>query len=218
MNVSDDLAPLLGANLKKGKVLDRAVFHEFLAKERIPSRILAEAKVACWTGRQLGATVVLLGDIDVSHGTPQVMFTLLDTASANEPELFDTEFPLAPFSDADVVELEPFGPLAKPVITREGEVLYAFGSRGIKGPTCGRNPNPSYTEEARQARLNGSIVLDAVVKTDGKLDEGRILRGLPFGLNQQALAIIRDWRCAPGRKDGQPVPVLVAFEIGFRIK
>jgi len=143
---------------------------------------------------------------------------MLKVTSPNEPEMFGTDLALPQFSDADIVELEPFGPLAAPVASRDGSPLYTFGTGGIKGPVCKHNHNPSYTEEARQARVKGSIILDAVVKTDGTLEEARILRGLPFGLNGQALAATRSWRCEPGLKEGKPVSVLVAFEINFQMK
>jgi TonB family protein len=78
-------------------------------------------------------------------------------------------------------------------------------------------PNPSYSERARKYKANGPLEAEAIVNSDGKLESIRIVRGLPFGLNENTIAAMRTWRCNPAHKDGKPVPTLVQFEVNFRL-
>jgi TonB family protein len=80
--------------------------------------------------------------------------------------------------------------------------------------------NPEYTPEALRAKLEGTVLLQAVVRTHGVPSDISVLRSLDrrFGLDQQAVAALRQWRFAPGQRAGQPVPVLVQVEMNFSLK
>ncbi len=78
-------------------------------------------------------------------------------------------------------------------------------------------PNPPYTEGARKLRLNGTVTAEAVINSEGKLENIRVVRGMPGGLNETVIATLRTWRCYPALKDGEPVPVIVPFIITFRL-
>ena len=75
--------------------------------------------------------------------------------------------------------------------------------------------NPSYTPEALRAKVDGSVVLQAVVRTHGGVTNVAVVRSLDsrFGLDKQAIDAVRQWRFAPGQRLGQPVPVLVQIDI-----
>jgi TonB family protein len=65
--------------------------------------------------------------------------------------------------------------------------------------------------------VSGSIVTEAVLNTNGRLENLRISRGLPGGLNETTLATMRTWRCSPAQMDGKNVPVRIQFEVNFRL-
>jgi periplasmic protein TonB len=69
-------------------------------------------------------------------------------------------------------------------------------------------------------RLEGVVVLNCVVQTDGTCADIRVVRSLDtvFGLDQQAIASAREWRFRPGTRLGEPVPVQVTLEIAFSIR
>jgi protein TonB len=100
-----------------------------------------------------------------------------------------------------------------------GDEPYGVGN-GVSAPIPLRRPPPAYTPEAMRARLQGVVVLNCVVRPDGRCSDIRITRSLDtmFGLDQQAIASARDWVFRPGMRMGQPVPVLVTLEIGFTIR
>jgi TonB family protein len=72
-----------------------------------------------------------------------------------------------------------------------------------------------YTDEARTAAIEGTVVLDLVVDETGRARDIQVVQGLGHGLTEAALVALRDCRFSPGEKDGQAVPVRVR---GFKIR
>jgi periplasmic protein TonB len=72
-----------------------------------------------------------------------------------------------------------------------------------------------YTEEARTAGIEGTVVLDLIVGEDGRVRDISVVTGLAHGLDQAAKQALLDCHFTPGEKDGKPVPVRVR---GFKIK
>lgn len=91
---------------------------------------------------------------------------------------------------------------------------------GITMPKVISEVKPQYTPEAMQARIEGTVILTAVVRTDGRTGDIAITKSLDteYGLDEQAVAAIRGWRFEPGRKDGKPVAVRVTIELSFTLK
>ena len=86
-------------------------------------------------------------------------------------------------------------------------------------PRVAHQQAPRYTAEALRARIEGTVVLQAVVRTHGVPTDISVVRSLDarLGLDQQAVAALREWRFAPGQRAGHPVPVLVQIEMRFEI-
>jgi protein TonB len=77
---------------------------------------------------------------------------------------------------------------------------------------------PLYTEEARRQALEGDVVLEIVVRRDGSVGDVRVLQALGSGLEQRAIAAVRQWRFAPATRLGGPVDVLVEVAVGFTLR
>ncbi len=76
-----------------------------------------------------------------------------------------------------------------------------------------------YTEEARQAGLEGTVVLDIVVGEDGWVRDVMILKGLGHGLSEAAVRALKACRFTPGERDGEPVAVRVPrFKVVFALR
>lgn len=78
-------------------------------------------------------------------------------------------------------------------------------------------PDPEFSEEARKAKYQGTVVLWLVVGADGHTHDIRVQRSLGMGLDEKAIEAIRRWRFEPARKDGNPVAVQVNVEVNFRL-
>jgi protein TonB len=94
---------------------------------------------------------------------------------------------------------------------------YRPGS-GITAPTILQEVKPDYTEDARRRSLSGDVVLEIVVRSDGRVGAVRIVQGLGAGLDQRAVEAVRQWRFAPARRFGTPVDVLVEVAVEFRLR
>jgi len=94
---------------------------------------------------------------------------------------------------------------------------YRPGS-GVEPPRLLREVKPQYTEEARRAGVTGEVVLEIVVRRDGGVGDVRVLDGLGAGLDEKAVAAVRQWRFAPAQRLGSPVDVLVEVAVEFRLR
>lgn len=79
-------------------------------------------------------------------------------------------------------------------------------------------PRPGYTEEARQARIQGMVLIQLVVDAEGKVRDAEIIKGLPMGLDQNALETVRQWTFKPATREGKPVPVYYNVTVSFSLQ
>jgi TonB family protein len=76
---------------------------------------------------------------------------------------------------------------------------------------------PEYSDEARKAKFQGTVLIDIVVDEKGNPRDFRIVRPLGLGLDEKAIEAVQKWRFRPGVKDGKPVPVFARIEVNFRL-
>ncbi|MBZ5602869.1 MAG: energy transducer TonB [Acidobacteriia bacterium] len=88
---------------------------------------------------------------------------------------------------------------------------------GIIAPRPMEKTAAEYTDEARLARLEGSVLVTLRVDADATVRDVHVSRSLGFGLDQQAVEAVRQWKFLPGTKEGNPVPVLTRAEVNFRL-
>ncbi|MDI9613715.1 MAG: energy transducer TonB [Acidobacteriota bacterium] len=94
---------------------------------------------------------------------------------------------------------------------------YVAGS-GVKDPVAVLQPLPAYTEDARKARIEGAVLIQAIIRKDGTVDNFKVLRGLGHGLDESAIKTIASkWRFRPGTLNGVPVDVQANIEVVFRL-
>lgn len=92
--------------------------------------------------------------------------------------------------------------------------------KGVTAPKLIKESKPQYTADARRARIQGVVHVEAVIQTDGTVGAVRVSRSLDkeFGLDDQAVRAVKGWRFVPAQKDGGAVPVLVEIEMSFTLK
>ncbi len=92
------------------------------------------------------------------------------------------------------------------------------GVGGLTYPGCTSCPDPKYTPAARDANVQGTVVLQAVIGQDGVATGIRIIRGLGLGLDEQAVNAVQSWKFSPAHgPNGDPVATIVPIEITFRL-
>ena len=89
---------------------------------------------------------------------------------------------------------------------------------GVTMPACVYCPNPNYTDEAREKRLQGIVAMQVLVTAEGKAGDVRLYKGLGLGLDERAEQVVRTWRFQPSRDAlGRAVPDWVTVEVTFHL-
>jgi TonB family protein len=97
-----------------------------------------------------------------------------------------------------------------------GGGAYRIGG-GVSPPSILYKVEPEYSEEARKAKFQGTVLLFVVVDEKGLPRDIKILRPLGLGLDQKAVEAVEKWKFSPGKKDGKPVAVQAQIEVNFRL-
>jgi TonB family protein len=217
-----ELADRLSQDLANGRkgisVVARAPLQEFFIKDRMRSRDMASEASQAWLARYFAADAVLMGKtMKLGDGMVQLSAHFLSASEKGKsgPTL---EIKLAaPASAQDLTPHELYSPLPPFDTSQFPEKVYRTGESGAPMASCFYMPNPAYTQEARSAKFSGTIFLEAVIDTDGSVKAARVIRGSCCGLNEAALQAMTLWRCKSPTVDGKPVPLLVNFEVLFRL-
>ena len=99
-----------------------------------------------------------------------------------------------------------------------GGGVFRAGVNGVGSPSCFYQPSPEYSDEARKTKYQGAVVVQGIVNLDGRITDIKILKGVGMGLDENAVAAVKTWRCKPAiGPSGKPVRTLVPIEVTFRL-
>ena len=107
------------------------------------------------------------------------------------------------------------------LLPRSGKAATAGTGQGATaGETPARaiySPGVEYTEEAKEARLEGVCVVTLIVGVDGKPSNIVVTKKLGMGLDEKAVEAVRKWKFEPGRRYGKPVITHLTLQLGFKL-
>jgi protein TonB len=84
-------------------------------------------------------------------------------------------------------------------------------------PRVLKHVEPDFSEEAQKSKIQGVVILSVVVGTDGMPHDITVVQGLGHGLDEKAVAAVKQWRFEPGKKDGKAVQATVRMEVTFHL-
>jgi protein TonB len=87
----------------------------------------------------------------------------------------------------------------------------------VKAPTAVNRVQPNYTDVARNAKVSGVVIVEAVIDRNGNVDQVKVIKGLPMGLSEEAEKAVRKWKFKPGTLNGQPVDVIFNLTVNFQL-
>lgn len=106
------------------------------------------------------------------------------------------------------------GPVVDPA--PRDEIVRFNGTMTKPVQLSGRQPR--YTELARRAGIQGTVILEAIIDKKGRVSNVRVLKGLPMGLDAEAVSAVQEWIFEPARMDGRPVSVYYTLTVNFQIQ
>ena len=89
---------------------------------------------------------------------------------------------------------------------------------GIEPPRLLREIKADYTDDARRRGITGEVILEIVVQRDGTVGTISLLKSVGAGLDQRAIAAVKQWQFSPARKQGEPVDVIVQVAVEFNLR
>ena len=104
------------------------------------------------------------------------------------------------------------GPGGGPALRGGGSITGA-----TTAPTLIYKIEPEFSEEARKARFEGTVVLYAEVDQSGRAINVRVMRSVGLGLDEKAIAAVAQWRFKPGTRNGKPAAMPATIEVNFRL-
>jgi len=94
--------------------------------------------------------------------------------------------------------------------------VYRAGG-AVTAPRVIYAPDPQYTDKARKAKINGTVVVSLIVTADGRVRDVQVIKSLTPDLDRKAIEAFRKWKFNPATKDGQPVAVQIKAEASFKL-
>jgi len=99
-----------------------------------------------------------------------------------------------------------------------GGGVFRAGINGVGSPACIYCPQPEYSDEARKAKYQGTVLLDVLVTADGRVMSPTVIKGPGLGLEEKALAQVKNWKMRPAvGPNGKPVNCRVQIEVTFHL-
>jgi periplasmic protein TonB len=132
------------------------------------------------------------------------------TPDEPEPIRIDEEQPVIDLPDTDLVFDIPEAPPMD-----DGPIIVAGD---VVPPVRVHDPPPVYTEMARKARIQGVVIVQAIIDAEGNVTNVKVLKGLPMGLDQAAANAVKSWRFRPATLHGRPVSVYYNLTVNFQIQ
>jgi TonB family protein len=135
------------------------------------------------------------------------------TPDEPEPIRLVEEIETVDVPETDVIFDIPEGP--PPADEPEGPIMVGGD---VLAPEKINAPPPQYTEIARKARIQGVVIVQAIIDKEGSVTNVKVLKGLPMGLDQAAVDAIKKWKFKPATLNGKPVAVYYNLTVNFQLQ
>lgn len=100
----------------------------------------------------------------------------------------------------------------------QGDTVARVGQVGVEPPVFTKRVPPKYPERAVKIKLQGYVILEAILRADGSVDDVKVLRGLgkgKFGFEEEAMKALKKWQFLPGKVNGKAADVRMTLKIDF---
>jgi TonB family protein len=228
--LADAFSDSLSKNARGFVVMDRAEYmRSFAADQLAPDSYENPATMKCYADG-LKATVVVEGDMDVV--SDKVVLWVKALRIQDKKAIFDKRISLSltPEMQTQLSHAVP-SPAAVSSDTNTwvnptdlslgGDTTATIpddSRHGYNPPTCLYCPSPQFSGAASKAKIQGTVLLSVVINKEGLPASVKVIRGLPCGLNRQAIDTLKQWKFKPATdRDGNPVAIRQSVEMSFHL-
>lgn len=102
------------------------------------------------------------------------------------------------------------------IVGDQTEILRADDPR-VKGPEKVTHVAPVYPEEAREARIQGTVEVELIVGVSGTVDSAKVTKSDPH-FDAATIEAVRQWKYRPATLEGKPVSVILTVTVNFRLE
>ena len=160
--------------------------------------------------KSLGAKVVITGSFGKASQGIGIALMAMKTGGDH---VYAQTSGVVPMSDEEIAAIS-----TEPIPAMTSRIARA-GMGGVGVPTCVHCPIPDYSEEARAAKYQGTVVLQVVITPEGVATNISVVKGPGKGLEEKAIEAVKSWRFRPAiGPNGRPVAVVVPIEVTFRLR
>jgi len=106
--------------------------------------------------------------------------------------------------------------IAPLAVRKPGDAPLRVGG-DVKAPVLVKRVEPEYTAEAKESRISGIVILEIVVSAEGNVIDAKVLKPLPFGLDEKAVEAVKQWKFRPGTLNEMPVAVIYNITMNFKL-
>jgi TonB family protein len=170
----------------------------------------------------------------LTHFNPQerqpdpVVFEVPEIPEQSGPPIISVPPEHEPISTQEIEPMPPPGPVVivppavlEPPPASDNDAIptepVLVGAR-VAPPKILVRVEPRYTEAARQARVQGIVILELVIDTGGVVESVKVLRGLPLGLTESAVTAVEQWRFAASTLNGHPIRIRYVLTVRFKLE
>ena len=191
---------------KKFAVADHKAFDDGLARLHLTPENLIPGDLLRAAVPGIGADLLVIGTLDKRGNSYYLQIT---PVRVSDGEAFSPLSAAVESTEFFESMLTPF-PVDTPRLKGRAAGSYSM-------PSCIRCPDPSYTDPARRAKINGTAIFEVLISTTGEAAQLWPVKMLGYGLDEKAFEVIKHWKFKPASENGSPVRVIVPIEVTFRI-
>jgi TonB family protein len=161
----------------------------------------------------VGAEIVVAGSIGPAVKAVGITLDLLDVCHPKKREQTKPIKGKIPLNqEMEMLLSEPLESLLLP------GGIWKAGQGGAGEASCIKCPSPDFSDEARNRKIHGVVLLEVTVTVDGHARDVRILKSLGYGLDDIAVDTVQNWKFRPAvDPDGTPVPARTMIEVTYRL-
>jgi TonB family protein len=169
-----------------------------------------------WKSEELQLILLMTDTSPIGDGN-QRLFNIVPAEQSADLFTVPAGYLIQPGAPSDpswrpIIAAAPILPPSNP----SSDGAYRIGG-DVSAPSLISKVEPKYSEQARDAKYSGSVILSIVVDSEGVPRDIKVVRPLGLGLDQAAIDAVSQWRFKPGMKGGKPVAVRAQVEVSFRL-